>query len=108
MKDTLTDSYLAYWNERAAQWRAEGRSYTGENRVVNDEITATTFSPTTATAELNVCVDMSDVKAFKKDGTPMARTTKPFMAGTAEMIWSGGHWRANGFIRGTGGYVDRC
>lgn len=108
MKNTMTDAHLAYWNTQAAQWRAEGRSYTGRNRVVDAEVRATSFSPTTATAEVQVCVDLSTVQAFAKDGTPLRRTTKPNLSGTVAMFWSGGHWRTDGFIDGTGGYVDRC
>lgn len=108
MKETLTPAYQAYWNQRAAQWRAEGRTYTGKNRVANAEIGTTSFSPTSATAQVDVCVDLSDVQAYSKDGKPLSRTTKPFMSGTVGMTWSDGHWRVVGFINGTGGYVDRC
>lgn len=108
MKETMTAANLEYWSGRAAQWRTEGRRYTGKNRVVDANVEASALSPTAGSAQVKVCVDMSDVQAFSKSGAPLKRTTKPFLSGTVALVWSDGRWLVDGFIDGPGTYADQC
>lgn len=108
MQDTMTAANISYWSGRAELWRAEGRRYTGKNRVVDANVESSTLSPTAGSAEVKVCVDLSGVQAFSKSGAPLKRSTKPFLSGTVAMVWSNGRWLVDGFVHGPGTYADQC
>jgi hypothetical protein len=93
MLDTMTGAALDGWTGNAAEFKAKGYKQSGATKVES-------FSPgaldrASGTASVDFCANSTDVSVTDAAGATIAPAdpANRAMGGTANLVYSGGHWR---------------
>jgi len=93
MQETMTGAALADWTAKAAEFKALGYKQSGATKVES-------FSPgdlnrASGTASIDFCANSAAVSVTDAVGATIAPAdpANRAMGGTANLVYSGGHWR---------------